>query len=306
MLYNRDLLSINDLTVEDIENIFDFTDFLKSDEGKKHKPLAGKSIALYFEKPSTRTRVSFEVGVFQLGGQSIYLDNRSLQISRGETLADTARVLSRYVDCIVARTLKDETVREIARYADIPVINALTDKEHPCQALGDIYTVREKFGSYRGIKFSYIGDGNNVANSLILICAKLGINFAIASPSGYEIKEEIRDIAIRYAKDSGATIEFYNDPTLAVRDADIIYTDVWVSMGDEAEEEKRNRDFQDFKVDSRLLRMAKQTVKVMHCLPAMRGKEITDEVMDGPNSIVFDQAENRLHTQKAILSLILG
>ena len=306
MLYNRDLLSINDLTVEDIENIFDFTDFLKSEEGKKHKPLAGKSIALYFEKPSTRTRVSFEVGVFQLGGQSIYLDNRSLQISRGETLADTARVLSRYVDCIVARTLKDETVREIARYADIPVINALTDKEHPCQALGDIYTVREKFGSYRGIKFSYIGDGNNVANSLILICAKLGINFAIASPVGYEIKEEIRDIAIRYAKDSGATIEFYNDPVPAVRDADIIYTDVWVSMGDEAEEEKRNRDFQDFKIDSRLLRMAKQTVKVMHCLPAMRGKEITDEVMDGPNSIVFDQAENRLHTQKAILSLILG
>lgn len=306
MLYNRDLLSIDDLTVEDIENIFRFTDFLKSREGISHKPLTGKSVALYFEKPSTRTRVSFEVGVFQLGGQSIYLDNKSLQISRGETLADTARVLSRYVSCIVARTLKDETVRELAKYADIPVVNALTDREHPCQALGDIYTVKEKLGAYKGINFSFIGDGNNVANSLILICAKLGINFSIASPSGYEIKEEIKDLAIKYAKDSGATVKFYNDPQLAVKDADIVYTDVWVSMGDEAEEEKRNRDFQEFKVDSKLLKLAKPTVKVMHCLPAIRGKEITDDVMDGPNSIIFDQAENRLHVQKAILSLILG
>lgn len=306
MLYNRDLLSINDLTVEDIENIFKFTDFLKTEEGKSHKPLVGKSVALYFEKPSTRTRVSFEVGVFQLGGQAIYLDSKSLQISRGETLADTARVLSRYVNCIVARTLKDETVRELARYADIPVINALTNIEHPCQALGDIYTVKEKLGTYRGIKFSYIGDGNNVANSLLLITSKLGIDFSIASPNGYEIKEEIKNTAIKYAEESGATIEFYNSPEAAVKNADIIYTDVWVSMGDEAEEEKRNRDFQNFRVDSGLLKLAKPTVKVMHCLPAIRGKEITDDVMDGPNSIIFDQAENRLHVQKAILSLILG
>ncbi|MCX7795168.1 MAG: ornithine carbamoyltransferase [bacterium] len=306
MLYNRDLLSINDLTVEDIENIFRFTDFLKTEEGKAHKPLIGKSVALYFEKPSTRTRVSFEVGIFQLGGQVIYLDSKSLQISRGETLADTARVLSRYVNCIVARTLKDETVRELAKYADIPVINALTNMEHPCQSLGDIYTVKEKLGTYKGIKFSYIGDGNNVANSLLLITSKLGINFSIASPVGYEIKEEIKDSAFKYAKESRAVIEFYNDPEVAVKDADIIYTDVWVSMGDEAEEEKRNRDFRSFKVDSRLLKLAKPTVKVMHCLPAIRGKEITDEVMDGPNSIIFDQAENRLHVQKAILSLILG
>ncbi|MGC8972523.1 MAG: ornithine carbamoyltransferase [bacterium] len=306
MLYNRDLLSISELTVEDIENIFRFTDFLKSEEGKFHRPLTNKSVALYFEKPSTRTRVSFEVGIFQLGGQSIYLDSKSLQISRGETLADTARVLSRYVNCIVARTLKDETVREIAKYADIPVINALTDREHPCQALGDIYTVKEKLGSYKGIKFSFVGDGNNVANSLILICAKLGINFSIASPSNYEVKGEIRDLALKYARESGATVEFYNNPRFAVKDADIIYTDVWVSMGDEAEEEKRNRDFQEFRVDSKLIELAKPTVKVMHCLPAIRGKEITDEVMDGVNSIVFDQAENRLHVQKAILSLILG
>ncbi|MBC7321131.1 ornithine carbamoyltransferase [bacterium] len=306
MLYNRDILSINDLTVEDIENIFRLTDFLKTEEGKAHKPLLGKSVALYFEKPSTRTRVSFEVGVFQLGGQAIYLDNKSLQISRGETLADTARVLSRYVNCIVARTLKDETVRELAKYADIPVINALTNREHPCQALGDIYTIKEKLGSYRGIKFSYIGDGNNVANSLLLITSKLGINFSIASPVGYEIKDDVKDTAIKYAKESGAVVEFHNNPELAVKDADIIYTDVWVSMGDEAEEEKRNRDFQNFRVDSRLLKLAKPTVKVMHCLPAIRGKEITDEVMDGPNSIIFDQAENRLHVQKAILSLILG
>lgn len=306
MLYNRDLLSINDLTVEDIENIFKFTDFLKTEEGKSHKPLVGKSVALYFEKPSTRTRVSFEVGVFQLGGQAIYLDSKSLQISRGETLADTARVLSRYVNCIVARTLKDETVRELARYADIPVINALTNIEHPCQALGDIYTVKEKLGTYRGVKFSYIGDGNNVANSLLLITSKLGINFSIASPNGYEVKEEIKNTAIKYAEESGATIEFYNSPEAAVKNADIIYTDVWVSMGDEAEEEKRNRDFQNFRVDSGLLKLAKPTVKVMHCLPAIRGKEITDDVMDGPNSIIFDQAENRLHVQKAILSLILG
>ncbi len=306
MLYNRDLLSINDLTVEDIENIFRFTDFLKTEGGKVHKPLLGKSVALYFEKPSTRTRVSFEVGIFQLGGQAIYLDSKSLQISRGETLADTARVLSRYVSCIVARTLKDETVRELAKYADIPVINALTNMEHPCQALGDIYTVKEKLGTYKGIKFSYIGDGNNVANSLLLITSKLGINFSIASPVGYEIKGEIRDIATKYAKESGAIIEFHNNPKFAVKNADIIYTDVWVSMGDEAEEEKRNKDFQDFRVDSELLKLAKPTVKVMHCLPAIRGKEITDEAMDGPNSIVFDQAENRLHVQKAILSLILG
>lgn len=306
MLYNRDLLSISDLTLEDIENIFRFTDFLKTEEGKAHKPLLGKSVALYFEKPSTRTRVSFEVGIFQLGGQAIYLDSRSLQISRGETLADTAKVLSRYVSCIVARTLKDETVRELAKYADIPVINALTNIEHPCQALGDIYTVKEKLGTYKGIKFSYIGDGNNVANSLLLITSKLGINFSIASPVGYEIKEEIRDIAAKYAKESGAMIEFHNNPEFAVKDADVIYTDVWVSMGDEAEEEKRNKDFQSFRIDSELLKLAKPTVRVMHCLPAIRGKEITDEVMDGPNSIVFDQAENRLHVQKAILSLILG
>lgn len=306
MLYHRDLLSINDLTVEDIENIFNFTDYLKTEEGRKYKSLLNKTIALYFEKPSTRTRVSFEVGTFQLGGYPLYLDTKSLQLSRGETLADTARVLSRYVDCIVARTLKDETVRELARYADVPVINALTDKEHPCQALGDIYTVKEKMGSYKNIKFSYIGDGNNVANSLILICSKLGVNFSIASPDGYEIKSEIKDKALRYAKDSGAVIEFYNDPILAVKDADVIYTDVWVSMGDEAEEEKRNRDFQNYKVDSNLLKVAKPDVKVMHCLPAIRGKEITDDVMDGPNSIVFDQAENRLFVQKAILSLILG
>lgn len=306
MLYNRDLLSISDLTLEDIENIFRFTDFLKTEEGKAHKPLLGKSVALYFEKPSTRTRVSFEVGIFQLGGQAIYLDSRSLQISRGETLADTARVLSRYVSCIVARTLKDETVRELAKYADIPVINALTNMEHPCQALGDIYTVKEKLGTYKGIKFSYIGDGNNVANSLLLITSKLGINFSIASPVGYEIKEEIRDIATKYAKESGAIIEFHNNPEFAVKDADVIYTDVWVSMGDEAEEEKRNKDFQSFRIDLELLKLAKPTVRVMHCLPAIRGKEITDEVMDGPNSIVFDQAENRLHVQKAILSLILG
>lgn len=306
MLYQRDLLSIDDLTVEDVENIFSFTDFLKTREARNHRPLSGKSIALYFEKPSTRTRVSFEVGIFQLGGYPLYLDSKNLQISRGESLADTARVLSRYVDCIVARTLKDETVKELARYADVPVINALTDKEHPCQALGDIYTIKEKMGNYKGIKLSYIGDGNNVANSLILISAKLGINFSIASPVGYEIEEEVKEKAIRYAEDSGATIEFYNDPALAVRDADVIYTDVWVSMGDEGELEKRNVDFQNYRVDLQLLRLAKPEVKVMHCLPAIRGKEITDEVMDGPNSIVFDQAENRLHVQKAILSLILG
>ncbi len=206
----------------------------------------------------------------------------------------------------MARTLKDETVRELARYADVPVINALTDKEHPCQALGDIYTIKEKIGTYRGIKFSYVGDGNNVANSLVLISAKLGINFSMASPNGYEIEEEVRKKALKYAKEFGTVIEFYNDPTLAVKDADIIYTDVWVSMGDEEEWEKRNIDFQNYKVDSQLLKLAKPEVKVMHCLPAIRGKEITDEVMDGPNSIIFDQAENRLHVQKAILSLILG
>lgn len=306
MLYQRDLLSIEDLTLEDIENIFTMTDFLKSKEGNSHRPLSGKSVGLYFEKPSTRTRVSFEVGVYQLGGYPIYLDTKTLQIGRGETISDTARTLSRYLDCIVARTLKDETIRELALYADIPVVNALTDREHPCQVLGDIYTVKEHFGSYKNLKFSFVGDGNNVANSLLLLCSKLGIDFAIASPEGYHIKKDLAEKALENAKISGANINFYNDPLDAVKNADIIYTDVWVSMGEEIEAEKRYRDFKGFQVNNELIKMAHPNVKIMHCLPAMRGKEITDDVMDGPNSIVFDQAENRLHIQKAILSLILG
>jgi ornithine carbamoyltransferase len=306
MLYQRDVLSIEDLTTEDIEDIFAMTDFLKSREGQSHRPLSGKSVGLYFEKPSTRTRVSFEVGIYQLGGHPIYLDTKSLQIGRGESISDTARILSGYLDCIVARTLKDETVRELALYADIPVINALTDLEHPCQALGDIYTVKEHFGDYRGLRFSFVGDGNNVANSLLLLCSKLGIDFTIASPKGYEIREEIKEKALKNAKISKASISFYNDPSEAVRDANIIYTDVWVSMGEENEAERRYADFQGFQVNSSLIRLAHSDVRIMHCLPAMRGKEITDEVMDGPNSIIFKQAENRLHTQKGILSLILG
>jgi ornithine carbamoyltransferase len=306
MLYQRDVLSIEDLTTEDIEDIFAMTDFLKSREGQSHRPLSGKSVGLYFEKPSTRTRVSFEVGIYQLGGHPIYLDTKSLQIGRGESISDTARILSGYLDCIVARTLKDETVRELALYADIPVINALTDLEHPCQALGDIYTVKEHFGDYRGLRFSFVGDGNNVANSLLLLCSKLGIDFTIASPKGYEIREEIKEKALKNAKVSKASISFYNDPSEAVRDANIIYTDVWVSMGEENEAERRYADFQGFQVNSSLIRLAHSDVRIMHCLPAMRGKEITDEVMDGPNSIIFKQAENRLHTQKGILSLILG
>jgi len=306
MLYQRDVLSIEDLTTEDIEDIFAMTDFLKSREGQSHRPLSGKSVGLYFEKPSTRTRVSFEVGIYQLGGHPIYLDTKSLQIGRGESISDTARILSGYLDCIVARTLKDETVRELALYADIPVINALTDLEHPCQALGDIYTVKEHFGDYRGLRFSFVGDGNNVANSLLLLCSKLGIDFTIASPKGYEIREEIKEKALKNAKVSKASISFYNDPSEAVRDANIIYTDVWVSMGEENEAERRYTDFQGFQVNSSLIRLAHSDVRIMHCLPAMRGKEITDEVMDGPNSIIFKQAENRLHTQKGILSLILG
>jgi len=306
MLYQRDVLSIEDLTTEDIEDIFAMTDFLKSREGQSHRPLSGKSVGLYFEKPSTRTRVSFEVGIYQLGGHPIYLDTKSLQIGRGESISDTARILSGYLDCIVARTLKDETVRELALYADIPVINALTDLEHPCQALGDIYTVKEHFGDYRGLRFSFVGDGNNVANSLLLLCSKLGIDFTIASPKGYEIREEIKEKALKNAKISKASISFYNDPSEAVRDANIIYTDVWVSMGEENEAERRYTDFQGFQVNSSLIRLAHSDVRIMHCLPAMRGKEITDEVMDGPNSIIFKQAENRLHTQKGILSLILG
>ncbi|MGB9682331.1 MAG: ornithine carbamoyltransferase [bacterium] len=306
MLYRRDILSIEDLTVEDIEDIFIMTDFLKSKENNSHRPLSGKSVGLYFEKPSTRTRVSFEVGVYQLGGHPVYLDTKSLQIGRGESISDTAKILSGYLDCIVARTLKDETVRELALYADIPVINALTDLEHPCQALGDLYTVKEYFGDYKGLKFSFVGDGNNVANSLLLLCSKLGVNFAIASPKGYEIRSEIKEKALKNAKVSGANISFYNDPFDAVTDANIIYTDVWVSMGEEEEREKRNLDFQGFQVNIGLVGRAHPNVRIMHCLPAIRGKEITDEVMDGPNSIIFKQAENRLHTQKAVLSLILG
>ena len=307
-LAGKDLISVHELSVEEVELILDSSRRMKSlsKEGKSERPLEGKTVAMVFHKPSTRTRVSFEVGVWQLGGYALYLRADELQLRRGETIADTARVLSRYVDAIVVRTYEHRDVVELARYADVPVINALTDLLHPCQALTDVFTMLEKKGRLGGLKVGYVGDGNNVAHSLMLTCAKLGIWLRVATPPGYRPSREIVGMAISDAKLTGARIELYSSPVDAVRGADVVYTDVWTSMGQEEEREERLAAFSGYQVNAALMACAEEDAIFMHDLPAHRGEEVTDEVMDGPKSVVFDQAENRLHVQKAILSLILG
>ena len=261
---------------------------------------------MIFEKASTRTRVSFEVGMTQLGGHALFLSPNDLQIGRGETIADTARVLSRYVDGIMYRAFRRENVVELAQNASVPVINGLDDKEHPCQGIADLFTILEHRGSFKELKLAYVGDGNNVCNSLLLGAAIVGMDMTAACPSGYEPDAEILATARRIAKDSGSKIHVVADSVVAVQQADVVYTDVWVSMGQEKEKEQREKVFRPYQVNSKLLDHAKRDAVVMHCLPAHRGLEITDEVMDGPRSIVFDQAENRLHAQKAILSRLLA
>ncbi|MGB9696687.1 MAG: ornithine carbamoyltransferase [Ignavibacteria bacterium] len=303
-LKNKDLISINLLSIEEVELILQETDRTKKGPRNTNE-LAGKTLAMIFEKSSTRTRVSFEVGMYQLGGIGMFFSANDLQIGRGETVHDTAKVLSRYVDGIMARTFKYQTILDLARYATVPVINGLTDYDHPCQALCDIFTIYEKRGKLKGLTLTYIGDGNNVLHSLIQASVKVGMNINYASPQGYKPLKEVVDEALEVAKITGSKITDFNTAEDAIKDADVIYTDVWVSMGQEKENEKRKKDLQAFQLNGELMKKAKSDVLVMHCLPAHRGEEITDEVMDGPNSIVFDQAENRLHTQKAIMKLLM-
>jgi len=286
----KDLLSLKNLTKEDINTIFQKTKELK---GKRTKDLFEKTLILYFEKPSTRTVVSFFVAMTQLGGDIIYLTPREMQIERGETVSDTAKVLSRYADGIVARVFKHSTIEEIAHYASIPVINGLSDRQHPCQVIADLFTVLEKKNTL-DLNYAWIGDGSNVCNSWINAAKIFGFKLNIATPRGYEPKEKV----------SGKT-KLTHNPKKAVKDADIVITDTWISMGEEKEEKKRLKAFKNFQVNSKLLRLAKPDYLFMHCLPAHRGQEVTSQIIDGKNSIVFDEAENRLHVQKAILYLLM-
>jgi len=301
----KNLLSMNDLSIKELVEIIKFTEEIKRYPDEYGEELKGKTLVMIFERPSTRTRISFESAMLQLGGHTIDVTRDSTQLERGETIADSAKVLSRYVDAIVARVDRHDTLTELAKNSSVPVINGLSDLEHPCQAISDLFTVYEIKGELKGINISYIGDGNNVCHSLLLGCAMTGMNLKVASPKGYEPKKYILNSAVKISKKTGCTIDVINDPNEAVRDADFIYTDVWVSMGHEKEEEKRVEVFKKYQINQRILANAKKDCKVMHCLPAHRGMEITDDVLDGPNSIVWDQAENRLHAQKAILLKLL-
>jgi ornithine carbamoyltransferase len=306
-LKGRSLASVRDLSSDEIEEILQLATTLKKEtkQGKFRPLLANRTLAMVFQKPSSRTRVSFEVGINQLGGAAIYLSPQDIQIGRRETVADIAHTLSRYCDCIMARVFDHKDILELIEYASVPVINGLSDLTHPCQALSDLLTIREKKGDFRGLKLAYVGDGNNVAHSLLFACARMGMSISVATPQGYQPNADIVKTAKEDAKKTGAKVEITTDPSTAVRDADIVYTDVWASMGQEAQQEERKKIFKNFQLNSELLRAAKKDHIVMHCLPAHRGEEITADVIDGPNSVVFDQAENRLHTQKAIMALII-
>lgn len=292
------------------ENIFEILELsatLKKElkKGVNREDLNNKTLAMIFEKASTRTRASFEVGMTQLGGHAMYLGAEDMQLGRGESVRDTALALSRYVDGIMVRAYEHQDVEELAKYSTAPVINGLTDKEHPCQAAADLFTVYEKLGGFTGYKMAYMGDGNNVCNSLLLGCAIVGMDISVASPEGYGPGKEILETALKEAGKSGAKIEVIDDPEKAARGANIIYTDVWVSMGQENEKEKRMKIFQDYQVNSHLVSQGNNPL-IMHCLPAKRGLEITSDVLDSPRSIVWDQAENRLHVQKAIMIKLMG
>ena len=303
----KDLISINDLTREEVNQILETTHILKMKQllGEIYHPLKGKTLGMIFQKSSTRTRVSFEVGIWQLGGYALFLSANDLQLNRGETIADTARNLSRYLDGIMIRTFSHQDVVDLAEYSSVPVINGLTDLLHPCQVLSDLFSIKEKKQNLEGLKLAYIGDGNNMAHSIMFGGAKMGMHVVICSPSGFEPDPEITMLSRLDATKTGASINILDNPVEAVRTADVIYTDVWASMGQESEHEERLKSFSEYQVNGTLLENAKEDVLVMHCLPAHRGEEITDEVIDGPRSIVFDQAENRLHVQKAIMALVM-
>jgi ornithine carbamoyltransferase len=296
-------MAVHDLTQTEILRLFKRAEALK----KRHaRPLMGRTLGLLFEKTSTRTRVSFEVAMAQLGGHSTFLSREEIQLHRGETIADTARVLSRYLDALVIRTHAHHIIEEWARHATIPVINGLSDLHHPCQALGDLFTVLEKKGRSSGLRLAYIGDGNNVANSLIEGTVQLGMNLSLACPKGYEPNKDVLNFAQQKSKKTGSLIQVVRDPEIAVKGADILYTDVWTSMGQESEAEIRRKAFEGYQISRSLLKLANPSALVMHCLPAHRGEEITEEVMESPQAVVWDQAENRLHIQKAILEMFLS
>ena len=306
-LKGRSLDSLYHLSREEIEQILRTSELLKHQllRGKEHPLLKGKTLAMIFEKPSTRTRVSFEVGMWQLGGYALYLSASDLQLGRGETIADTARVLSRYVNGIMARVFAHQTILDLAKYSRVPVINGLSDFTHPCQGLADLFTIYEKKGRLSRLKLAYVGDGNNVAHSLLYGCSKVGMNFTLACPKGYEPNSKVVSEAKAEGRRSGSRVNVTNDPGEAVRGADVVYTDVWASMGKEKEHEQRIKIFKPYQVNRKLVKGAKKDYLFMHCLPAHRGEEVTDEVADSKNSVIFDQAENRLHTQKAIMALMM-
>lgn len=298
------LLSISDLSLDEINELLDVADDLKvkRSKGKIVEMLKHKSLGMIFEKSSTRTRISFEVAMAELGGHALFLSYRDLQLGRGETVGDTAQVISRYLSCIMARVVSHSTLEELAEYATVPVINALSDLEHPCQLLADLQTIREYKGRFEGLKFAWIGDGNNVCNSAILAAAITGMKMSVACPEGYEPDPDM----VAKARGMGGSVEVVTAAEEAAMDADVLYTDVWVSMGDEDEKEQRLRDLGPYQINDALMNVAKDDCMVMHCLPAHRGEEITSEVLTGTHSAVLDQAENRLHAQKALLIKLLG
>ena len=304
----KHLISVHDLGSNEINEIFKLSARLKAElkQGIEHHILKGKTLGMIFTKSSTRTRVSFEAGMYQLGGYPMFLSANDIQLGRGETIYDTAKVLSRYIDGIMIRTYKQSDVEDLARYGTIPVINALTDLMHPCQILADLFTVYELKGGLKGLKLAYVGDGNNVANSLLHGCAKVGMDIAVASPRGFECNAQIIREATEDAEKSGARITLTEDPVEAVSGADVVYTDTWVSMGMEAEKEERVKIFMPYQVNGTLFANARKDAIFLHCLPAYREYEVTGEIIDGPQSMVFEEAENRLHVQKAVMVMLMA
>ncbi len=302
-LKGRHFTRVADWSREEITRVLDLADELKQLQHRReeHHLLPGRTLGMIFQKPSTRTRVSFEVGISQLGGTGLYLSAGDLQLGRGETLKDTATVLSRYLDAIMIRTFRQADVEELAQHGSIPVINGLTDETHPCQALADVMTIRERFGRFDGVTVAYLGDGNNVCHALMVACAKLGMEFRAATPEGYEPAPE----PVEIAREAGGSPVLLNEPREAAEDADVLYTDVWTSMGQDEERERRLRDLAGFGIDESLVRLAGDDAIVLHCLPAHYGEEITEDVLYGPQSAVWDQAENRLHAQKALMGLVI-
>ncbi|HSJ94287.1 MAG TPA: ornithine carbamoyltransferase [Gaiellaceae bacterium] len=307
-LKGRSYLRVNDWSPEELTTVLDLADRLKArhKSGVADRVLEGRTLGMIFTKPSTRTRVSFETGIWQLGGTGLYLSANDLQLGRGETIRDTAVVLSRYLDGIMIRTFDQSDVDGLAEHAEIPVINGLTDSFHPCQALADVMTVRERFGKLEGVRVAYLGDGNNVCHSLMVACAKLGASFVAATPEGYEPEDEVVGWARAAAEASGGEVALTHDRDEAIRSANVLYTDVWTSMGQDEERERRLRDLEPYRIDDRVLRLASGNAIVMHCLPAHYGEEVTEAVLHGSQSAAWDQAENRLHAQKALMALVIA